>query len=189
MAWKSILPREPVDSSGAAELRLCTHALKYVIAIRMLQTELGLGVAPTEPTTFYTDALAVVNGTALERLTRTSRWQAARYAMMRWGIETRSITLTKKDGILMVADILTKPLVGARFATLRAAIMGLPPPPVETLGGAADESAVPPDAAAPTHAHASAPSTAPRSPPTTRRVGAAQATPPHAPLPRPGKGV
>ena len=126
IAWKSILPREPVDSTGAAELRLCTHALKYVVAIRMLQSELDLGVAPTGPTTFATDAAAVVNGTALERVVRTSRWQAARYGMMRWGIETRSIELTKKDARIMVADILTKPLTGALFNTLRAAILGLP---------------------------------------------------------------
>jgi len=126
IAWKSILPREPVDSTGAAELRLCTHALKYVVAIRMLQSELDLGVAPTGPTTFATDAAAVVNGTALERVGRTSRWQAARYGMMRWGIETRSIELTKKDARLMVADILTKPLTGELFYTLRAAILGLP---------------------------------------------------------------
>jgi hypothetical protein len=190
IAWKSILPREPVDSSGAAELRLCTHALKYVIATRMLQTEMGLGVAPTVPSTFYTDAQAVVNGTALERLTRTSRWQAARYAMMRWGIETRSITLTKKDGILMVADILTKPLVGSRFATLRAAILGLPPMSTEEPeGDIAGETAAMPSKAPTAHADPLASSaTLPRTPGSRRRGGRPPKSP-NAPPSPPGKGV
>jgi hypothetical protein len=112
------IPREPVDSTGAAELRLCTHALKYVVAICMLQSELNLEVSPTGPTIFATDAAAVVNGVALVRIARTSRWQAYRYGMMRWGDETRSIELIKKDARIMVGDTLTKPLTGAHFNNL-----------------------------------------------------------------------
>ena len=166
IAWKSTLPREAVDSTGAAELRLCTHALKYVVAVRMLQTELNLGVAPTKPTVFATDAQAVIAGAGLERITRTSRWQAARYGMMRWGIETHSIELTKKDGILMVADILTKPVTGAHFHALRSVILGLPQ---ITAGGSGSLGAPTLDTTAP----------AGIVDPTTPR-----ATPPTEPMPR-----
>ena len=127
IAWKTLLPKIPADSTAAAELILCTYALKIVIAVRLLQAELNVGVAPTAPTAFNTDAKAVVEGAALERLTRTSRWLSMRYAMMRWGLACGVISLKKKAAEENVSDLTTKPVVGALFRRLRARLMGLSP--------------------------------------------------------------
>jgi len=127
IAWKTLLPKTPADSTAAAELILCTYALKIVIAVRLLQAELNVGVAPTAPTEFNTDAKAVVDGAALERLTRTSRWLSMRYAMMRWGLACGVIALRKKAAIHNVSDLTTKPVVGSLFKRLRSRLMGLHP--------------------------------------------------------------
>jgi len=127
IAWKTILPKTPSDSTGAAELILCTHALKVVIAVRLLQAELRIGVAPTTTTDFFTDAKAVVEGAALERLTRTSRWLSMRYAMMRWGLACKVISLRQKPAADNVGDLTTKPVVGYLFKRLRSRLMGLRP--------------------------------------------------------------
>jgi len=125
IAWKTLVPKTPADSSGAAELILCTHALKIVIAVRILQAELQMGVAPLSPTAFYTDAKAVVDGTALERLTRSSRWLCMRYAMMRWGLACGVIRLLRKSALENVGDLTTKPVAGYLFRRLRSRLMGL----------------------------------------------------------------
>ena len=102
------------DSTAAAELRATTVALKYTVAIRTLQSELELDVAPTEPTPFYTDAQAVTDGSSIERMTRATRWLAAKYAMVRWGMACRAIALGQVSSEDMVADILTKAIAGPR---------------------------------------------------------------------------
>jgi hypothetical protein len=127
VAWKTLVPKVPTDSSGHAELILCTSALKIVLAVRMLLAELRVGVAPTGPTDFFTDAQAVVDGAALERLTRYSRWLAARYAMMRWGVAARVIALKKKPARDNAGDLTTKPVVGRLFGRLRSLVMGQAP--------------------------------------------------------------
>jgi hypothetical protein len=93
----------------------------------LLQAELQVGVAPTEPTVFNTDAKAVVDGAALERLTRTSRWLSMRYAMMRWGVDNRVIALCKKAAADNTGDLTTKPVCGTLFFRLRSRIMGQAP--------------------------------------------------------------
>jgi hypothetical protein len=127
IAWKTILPHIPADSTGGAELILCSHALKIVTAVRMLQTELMAGVAPTTPTLILTDAMAVVEGAALERLNRTSRWLSTRYAMLRWGINCQVIRISKLPATENVGDLQTKPVVGLTFVRLRSRLMGLQP--------------------------------------------------------------
>jgi len=127
LAWKTLVPKTPADSSGAAELILCTQALKIVTAIRMLLTELDVGVAPASPTDFFTDAKAVVEGSALERLARLSRWLSTRYAMMRWGLACRIIALQKRAAADNTGDLTTKPLAGLLFRRLRSRVMGQAP--------------------------------------------------------------
>ena len=97
------------------------------MAFRTLQSELELEVAPTEPTPLYTDAQAVTDGSSMERMTRATRWLAAKYAMIRWGTACRAITLGQVSSEDMVADILTKAIVGVRFYSLRARVLGLLP--------------------------------------------------------------
>ncbi len=84
-------------------------------------------MAPTEPTPIYTDAQAVTDGSSMERMTRAPRWLAAKYAMILWRKACRAITLGQVSSEDMVADIVTKPLVGARFYSLRARVLGLLP--------------------------------------------------------------
>ena len=60
-------------------------------------------------------------------MTRATRWLAAKYAMVRWGIACRAITLGQVSSEDMVADILTKAIAGARFYSLRARVLGLAP--------------------------------------------------------------
>jgi hypothetical protein len=127
LGWKVMLPPNGFDSTAAAELHATTVALKYTVAIRTLQSELELGVAPTEPTPLYTDAQAVTDGSSMERMTRATRWLAAKYAMIRWGTACRAIALGQVSSEDMVADIVTKAIVGARFYSLRARVLGLRP--------------------------------------------------------------
>jgi hypothetical protein len=95
------------------------------MAIRTFQSELDLDVAPTEPSSLYTDAQAVTDGSNMERMTRATRWLAAKYAMVRWGIACRAIALGQVSSEDIIADFVTKPLVGIRCYSLRARVLGL----------------------------------------------------------------
>ncbi len=64
--------------------------------------------------------------TDCERLVPSSRWLAAKYAMFRWGLACGMITLDKVPGESNRADLMTKPIIGSRFAALRARALGLP---------------------------------------------------------------
>jgi hypothetical protein len=128
IAWRCVAPPAGDDSSAAAELRLATLAYKYVIAARFLQAELDVGAAPAEPTPLYLDAQAVLDGTNCERLVKSSRWLAMRYAMLRWGIACGTIAPRKLLTAMNPADGLTKCLTGKAFENARARLLGLPPP-------------------------------------------------------------
>ena len=80
-----------------------------------LQVEFDIGVGPTEPTSIFTDAKAVTDGSHLEKPTRSSRRLATKYAIIRWGIALRAIRLARVEAGAQTADILTKPLVGDEF--------------------------------------------------------------------------
>ena len=113
------------DSSGTAELRMGTLAYKYILALRTLQTDLDVGVAPISPTLLFSDAQAIIDGTGCKRLKKSSRWMATRYAMIRRGLACKTIRLMKVPAFDNVADIVTKCLTGAAFIRHRAAILGL----------------------------------------------------------------
>ena len=125
LAWKCAAPTAGDDSTGAAELRMGTLALKYIVALRTLQRDLDVGVAPRFPTPLFTDAQALIDGTGCERLSKSSRWMASRYAMIRWGLACGSIDLAKVPAADNCADIVTKCLVGEAFFRHRATILGL----------------------------------------------------------------
>ena len=72
---------------------MSTLALKYIVAMRKLQRDLDVGVAPLDPTPLFTDAQAMIDGTGCERLSKSSRWMASRYAMIRWGLACGTINL------------------------------------------------------------------------------------------------
>ena len=60
-----------------------------------------------------------------ERPMKASRFGAARYAMLRFGMENGQIVALKVDSLDNVADITTKPLTGESFFKHRATILGL----------------------------------------------------------------
>jgi hypothetical protein len=121
-----VLPPMGFDSTAAAELHATTMAFKHTVPIRTLQSELELGVVPT---VLLMDTQAVTDGSHMERLTGKTRWLAAKYAMNRWGVACRAIMLERVATIDMVADIVTKSIVGAAFYALRARVLGLLPGP------------------------------------------------------------
>jgi hypothetical protein len=125
LAWKCLAPAAGDDSTGAAELRMGTLAYKYILALRSLQQDLDIGVGPTLPTPLYTDAQAMIDGTGCERLKKSSRWMATRYAMIRWGLRCRSIRLAKVAADDNCSDIVTKVLTGELFERHRHTILGL----------------------------------------------------------------
>ena len=57
----------------------------------------------------------MIDGTGCERLKKSSRWMATRYAMIRWGLLCRSIRLAKVAADRNCADIVTKVLTGELF--------------------------------------------------------------------------
>jgi len=127
-AWKCEAPQEGDDSSGAAEIRMVVRALKYTIAIRTTMRDLDIGLAPTQPTTIYTDAESVVSGKGAERMAKSSRWLATRYAMIRWAERCHTARLAHIASCDNCADIMTKCLTGPEFFRHRARVLGLPMP-------------------------------------------------------------
>jgi len=127
LAWKCAAPAAGDDSSGAAELRMGTLALKYIVGLRTIQRDLALAVGPTLPTVLFTDAQALIDGTGCERLQKSSRWMASRYAMIRWGLRCGTIDLQKVSAADNCADIVTKCLTGWAFDKHRSTILGLTP--------------------------------------------------------------
>jgi hypothetical protein len=125
LAWKCAAPSAGDDSTGAAELRMAVLAYKYILAMRTLLVDLDVGVAPTKATDLFSDAQALIDGTGCERLRKSSRWMATRYAMMRWGLACSTIRLAKVAAADNCADIVTKCLVGEAFVRHRRTILGL----------------------------------------------------------------
>jgi hypothetical protein len=129
LAWKMAAPIAGDDSSGAAELRMSTLAYKYILALRTLQISM-LALHPRPPpSSSPTPSQAIVDDS--ERLKKSSRWMAPRYAMIRWGLACKTIRLMKVPAVGNVADIVTKCLTGAAFIRHRAPVLGLTPPSPE----------------------------------------------------------
>ena len=126
LSWTCVAPRAGDDSSGAAELRLASMAYKHTLAARFIQTELGVGVAPTKPTPLYLDATVVLDGFECERITRDARWMAMRYAMIRWGKACATIDPHKLASEDNPADGNTKCLTGTAFVIARNRLLGYP---------------------------------------------------------------
>jgi len=127
-ASKSFCQRQIADSSGGQELFLATLALKDVLGINMLLSDLRQGGVPIpelKPVSFHLDATAVIDGVANEQIKRSSRWLSSRKAMLRAALQANVIIFSKVAAAENVADILTKTLVGAAFAKHRERLLGL----------------------------------------------------------------
>ena len=104
---------------------MASLAYRWTLALRMLLADLDVGAEQTQPTLLLTDSQILLDGTNCERLGKSSRWLAARYAMIRFGIACRAIAPRKCAAADNVADIVTKPLGGPAYARHRATILGL----------------------------------------------------------------
>ena len=124
LAWKCRQQAIAADSPGGQELVMASLAYKYILAIRMLMADLNLGAA-AGPTPFYTDSKIVLDGLACDKLVKSSRWLAARYAMLRYGAENHLIAPRFVGAEDNVADLLTKPLTGETFIRLRRIALGI----------------------------------------------------------------
>jgi hypothetical protein len=124
-AWKCEAPPDADDSSGAAELKMVTRAVKYTIAARTIQRDLNLGIAPLRPTVVYTDASVVIQGRGGERMTKSTRWLGTRYAMLRWVEYCRIVRMGQVDSAANCGDLMTKCLVGPTFFRHRATVLGI----------------------------------------------------------------
>jgi hypothetical protein len=81
IAAKVVSPNKVTDSSGSAELVLATVALKYLLGILMMFADLRLSGLPVEAAPVvpcWTDASAILDGVAAERITKQTCWMASR---------------------------------------------------------------------------------------------------------------
>ncbi len=122
--WVSILPKRLGTSSAASELVAASEALKQSIGFKMLLTEPTLQ-APG-PVPLNMDAEAVIEGVETERVSKESRYMAARLAMLRQANEDGVIVSTKVKSDDNRADQFTKPLAGAELRQQRAWGLGIP---------------------------------------------------------------
>ena len=99
--------------------------------------ELGL-LQPGQATDLFMDASVVLSGVSMDRVSRESRYLATRLAMLRQAVADGVITLRKIDTHVNLADIFTKPLVGAALKRLRALVLGLQGEAAGDGGGAGD---------------------------------------------------
>ncbi len=104
---------------------MSTVAYRWILAQRMLLTDLDQGVAPSAPTKLWTDSQILLDGTHCERLRKDSRWVASRYAMMRFGEAMGIIDPQKTAAEDNRGDSFTKPEAGALFAKHRRLLLGL----------------------------------------------------------------
>jgi hypothetical protein len=124
--WRTLTPRRMADGTVGCECILATHALKAIMGHRIMCKELTLQ-APG-PTVLNLDALGTLQGVEMERVSAASKYLATRMAMLRQSVEDGAVSLAKVPSEANLADIFTKPLVGATFRRLRALVLGLAPP-------------------------------------------------------------
>jgi len=121
--FQCFVPGKLADSSAAAEAIVACHCVKAIVAARMLAEELGL--KQCTPTPLAMDASAVIDGAKMERVSRTSRWLAARQAILREMIAGHITRLVKVGTDTHIPDIFTKPVTDAlRFRLLRDGLLG-----------------------------------------------------------------
>ena len=123
IAWRVLVPKRLTDSSWGSELISATLVLKAVLALRIQLRELSMTF--DRPTVVHMDAAAVLLGRQAEHLSRNNRYMAARYAMIREAESALALMYVEILGSLNVADLFSKPLVGAAFRLMRAMALGL----------------------------------------------------------------
>jgi hypothetical protein len=129
ISWKCCSSAAGDDAPGSIELRMLVLSYKYILGLRTLLMDMHCGLEQTAPTPLYTDSRSVELGSVCERINKSSRWMATRYAMIRWAILCLTIVLLGIQSEHNPADILTKALPAVLFLQHRAVLLGMVPPP------------------------------------------------------------
>jgi hypothetical protein len=120
-----LVPSKLSDSSAGSEATLACHCVKAIAGMRMLLEQLDL--KQHTPTPMAMDAKAVIDGTKMNRVTKATRWLAARKAILKQMIEDHVLRLVKAPTATHVPDLFTKPETDAeRFCLLRDGHLGTP---------------------------------------------------------------
>ena len=115
IGWTSTVPKNLTDSSWGAELVLASSCMKGLLVLRIQFRELALAFLGGEhpsPTSVFMDANAVLLGIDSEKVSRDTKYLAAKYAMIRDAQKARAIALRKVSTEENTADGMSKPLVG-----------------------------------------------------------------------------
>ena len=122
---RCLVPSKLADSSAGAEAIIACHCVKAVAAMRMLCEELDL--KQLGPTPVAMDAQAVLDGTTMDRVSRASRWMAARLAILRQMVANSITRLVKVPTGTHIPDIFTKPITDPRHhGLLSGGLIGHP---------------------------------------------------------------
>jgi hypothetical protein len=120
---RCLVPSKLADSSAGVEAIIACHCVKAVAAMRMLCEELDL--KQLGPTPVAMDAQAVLDGATTDRVTRASRWMAARLAILRQMVANNITRLVKVPTETHIPDIFTKPITDPRhFGLLSGGLLG-----------------------------------------------------------------
>jgi len=128
--FRCLSPKQLADSSGGNELIVASLAVKEILAELIAARELGEEAA--EGHRLHLDATVVISGVAMDRVSRESKYLAAKLAMVREAVHDGKIELAKVPTALNTADIFTKALVGVALRRCRALVLGHPLGPDET---------------------------------------------------------
>jgi len=124
--FRCFVPSKLADSSAGSETIVACQCVKAIVAMRMITEELGHKQTAAAPMSL--DAKAVIDGTAMDRVSQPPRWLAARQAILRQMIADRITRLVKVNTNLHVPGIFTKPMTDPqRFQCLRDSLLGTPP--------------------------------------------------------------
>ena len=115
-----------------SELIVSCLVSKAAIVARMQLEELGM--KQLGPTLTAMDANAVMQGAEMDRISKQSRWLAARLAILRQTVGDGQIRLIKVLSAVHVPDIFTKGITDReKFQQLRDYLLGSPDGPMPAL--------------------------------------------------------
>jgi hypothetical protein len=117
--WKSKLQTTVADSTCEAEYMSAAEAVKEALWLRKLMPELGVAVDAVEIKGDNTSALAVLSNPISSARTKHIDRQ---YHFARERVELGEVKFSYIPTAEMVADVLTKPMVGRKFDFCRAAM-------------------------------------------------------------------
>ncbi|TPX29956.1 DNA-directed DNA polymerase [Synchytrium endobioticum] len=123
VSWYSRLQSVPALSSTEAEYIALSAAVREVLSVRNILTELGVRLPPTP---IYEDNAAVIFMIKNQTLTKNTRHIELRHHHIREHVNNNYIIVNKVDTNDNVADILTKDLSGNKMNRFRDMIGVVP---------------------------------------------------------------